>query len=198
MVAQPSTPASYFHLLRQHSLGEKHRPLVVFTEVDAQAQGGRLAARRLHRGLFRPVIGDADADVDAVDTLLLCSGRVTWDLKVERAKREDGQRVAIARIEQLYPRPVDRIREEIKRYPNLKAIRWVQDERFNMGPWPHYQLNTWPELGDEVGIRIEPVTREASASRRSAWPSGTRRSRRTCSPGPSPPWTRGPRRTEQY
>ncbi len=165
VVAQPSTPASYFHLLRQHSLGEEHRPLVVFTpksmlkRKEAASQPGDFT-----EGSFRPVVGDADADVDAVDTLLLCSGRVTWDLKVERTKREDGQRVAIARIEQLYPRPVDQIREEIKRYPNLKAIRWVQDEPFNMGPWPHYQLNTWPELGDEVGIRIEPVTREASAS----------------------------------
>ena len=165
VVAQPSTPASYFHLLRQHSLGEEHRPLVVFTpksmlkRKEAASQPGDFT-----EGSFRPVVGDADADVEAVDTLLLCSGRVTWDLKVERTKREDGQRVAIARIEQLYPRPVDLIREEIKRYPNLKAIRWVQDEPVNMGPWPHYQLNVWPELGDEVGIRIEPVTRGASAS----------------------------------
>jgi 2-oxoglutarate dehydrogenase E1 component len=112
-------------------------------------------------GTFRPFIADADADPEQVDTLLLCSGRVTWDLMVERAKREDGGRIAIARIEQLYPRPVDDIRAEIERYPHLKAVRWVQDEPLNMGPWPHYQLNVWPTVSD---IRVEPVTRPALSS----------------------------------
>ena len=92
-------------------------------------------------GTFRPLIGDADADPAKVDTVLLCSGRVTWDLMVERAKSEDGERVAIARVEQLYPRPIEEIKAEIARYPDLKAVRWVQDEPRNMGPWPYYALN---------------------------------------------------------
>ena len=147
VVAQPSTPASYFHLLRQHSLGEEHRPLIVFTPKSMlKRKEAASQPADFTEGTFRPFIGDADADPEKVDTLLLCSGRVTWDLMVERAKREDGERFAIARVEQLYPRPVDDIRAEIARYPNLKAVRWVQDEPRNMGPWPHYQLNVWPEL----------------------------------------------------
>ena len=161
VVAQPSTPASYFHLLRQHSLGEEHRPLIVFTpksmlkRKEAASQPDDFTS-----GGFRPLITDAVADPEKVDTLLLCSGRVTWDLMVERAKREDSSRFAIARVEQLYPRPTEEINDELGRFPKLKAIRWVQDEPRNMGPWPHYALNVWPALGRPV----EPVTRQASSS----------------------------------
>lgn len=161
VVAQPSTPASYFHLLRQHSLGEDHRPLVVFTpksmlkRKEAASQPDDFTS-----GEFRPLITDATADPDKVETLLLCSGRVTWDLVVERAKREDGEKFAIARVEQLYPRPTEEINDYVESFPHLKAVRWVQDEPRNNGPWPHYQLNVWPALGRTV----EPVTRGASAS----------------------------------
>jgi 2-oxoglutarate decarboxylase len=164
VVAQPSTPASYFHLLRQHSLGEEHRPMVVFTpksmlkRKEAASQPGDFTA-----GTFQPFVADAEADPEKVDTLLLCSGRVTWDLMVERAKREDKERFAIARIEQLYPQPIEEIRAELESYPHLKAVRWVQDEPRNMGPWPHYQLNVWPELSDLAGP-VEPITRPALSS----------------------------------
>jgi 2-oxoglutarate dehydrogenase E1 component len=160
-IAQPSTPASYFHLLRQHSLDEEHRPLVVFTpksmlkRKEAASQPDDFST-----GTFRPFIGDDQADADQVDTLLLCSGRVTWDLMVERRKREDGGRFAIARVEQLYPRPEAEIREEIARYPRLKQVRWVQDEPANMGPWPHYALNVWPH----VDAQVELVARPESSS----------------------------------
>ena len=79
---------------------------------------------------------------------------------VERAARGNPERFAIARIEQLYPRPVDDIKAEVARYPHLKTVRWVQDEPVNMGPWPNYQLNVWPGLD----IVVEPVTRPPSAS----------------------------------
>ncbi len=161
VVAQPSTPASYFHLLRRHSLGSKHRPLIVFTPKSMLKR--KEAASQpddFTRGAFRPLIGDANADPSKVDTLLVCSGRVTWDLMVDREKREQKERFAIARVEQLYPQPIDELREEIARYPNLKQVRWVQDEPINMGPWPNYALNVVPELD----ARVEPVTREASSS----------------------------------
>ncbi|HRD59664.1 MAG TPA: multifunctional oxoglutarate decarboxylase/oxoglutarate dehydrogenase thiamine pyrophosphate-binding subunit/dihydrolipoyllysine-residue succinyltransferase subunit, partial [Nocardioides sp.] len=161
VVAQPSTPASYFHLLRRHSLGQEHRPLIVFTpksmlkRKEAASQPSDFVS-----GGFRPFISDATADAQQIDTLLLCSGRVTWDLMVERAKREDSERFAIGRVEQLYPRPVDDILHEIARYPHLKAVRWVQDEPLNMGPWPNYALNVWPQ----VDATVEPVTRAESSS----------------------------------
>ena len=161
VVAQPSTPASYFHLLRQHSLGEEHRPLIVFTPKSMlKRKEAASQPSDFTEGTFQPVVADAAADVDAVETLLLCSGRVTWDLMVDRAKRENGAKFAIARLEQLYPRPTAQIVAEINRYPNLKAVRWVQDEPRNMGPWPHYQLNVWPGLD----LTVEPVTRPESSS----------------------------------
>ena len=161
VVAQPSTPASYFHLLRTHSLGEEHRPLVVFTpksmlkRKDAASQPSDFT-----EGSYRPFIGDAEADRAKVETLLMCSGRVTWDLVVDRKKRENGETFAIGRVEQLYPQPIEDIQAEIAKYPNLKTIRWVQDEPVNNGPWPHYALNVWNQLS----LEVEPVTRSASAS----------------------------------
>ncbi len=162
-VAQPSTPASYFHLLRRHSLGSVHRPMIVFTpksmlkRKDAASQPTDLTS-----GTFRPVIGDDVTDPAAVERLVLCSGRITWDLLAERQRREpDSLRTAIARLEQLYPRPVEEIKAELAKYPNVKEIRWVQDEPANMGPWPHMALNLAPELGD---IPFKRVSRADSAA----------------------------------
>jgi 2-oxoglutarate dehydrogenase E1 component len=161
VVAQPSTPASYFHLLRRHALGEVHRPLVVFTpksmlrRKEAASQPDDFTS-----GSFQTVVGDATADPARVETLLLCSGRVTWDLMVERGKRENGDTVAVARVEQLYPWPVEELKAEIAKYPNLKTVRWVQDEPFNQGPWPSYALNVVPHLG----VGVQPVTRQASST----------------------------------
>ncbi|MEV7431190.1 multifunctional oxoglutarate decarboxylase/oxoglutarate dehydrogenase thiamine pyrophosphate-binding subunit/dihydrolipoyllysine-residue succinyltransferase subunit [Nocardioides sp. NPDC092400] len=161
VVAQPSTPASHFHLLRQHSLGERHRPLIVFTPKSMlKRKEAASQPSDFTEGTFRPFIADADADPEKVDTLLLCSGRVTWDLMVERAKQEHGERFAIGRVEQLYPRPIDDIRAEIARYPHLKEVRWVQDEPQNMGPWPHYALNVAPE----VDAKVVPVCRPEGSS----------------------------------
>ena len=161
VVAQPSTPASYFHLLRQHSLGEAHRPLIVFTPKSMlKRKEAASQPADFTEGTFRPFITDTVADKDKVETLLLCSGRITWDLMVERGKRENGEKFAIARIEQLYPRPVDEIKAEIARFPHLKQVRWVQDEPANMGPWSHYAMNVW----NDVDAVVEPVTREQSSS----------------------------------
>ncbi|MDQ4007164.1 MAG: hypothetical protein M3211_03590, partial [Actinomycetota bacterium] len=88
-VAQPSSPASYFHLLRRHSLGGAHRPLIVFTpksmlkRKDAASQPADFT-----QGHFLPVIGDEAVDPGRVEKVLLCSGRVAWDLLAERKKRE--------------------------------------------------------------------------------------------------------------
>ncbi|HVK27259.1 MAG TPA: multifunctional oxoglutarate decarboxylase/oxoglutarate dehydrogenase thiamine pyrophosphate-binding subunit/dihydrolipoyllysine-residue succinyltransferase subunit, partial [Nocardioides sp.] len=159
VVAQPSTPASYFHLLRQHSLGGEHKPLIVFTpksmlkRKEAASQPADFTS-----GEFRAVIGDDTVDPAKVTTVLLVSGRLTWDLAVERQKtnRDD---VAILRVEQLYPWPVEAIKAELAKYPNAK-VKWVQDEPYNQGPWPSYYLNVVPQLDRE----IEPVTRKASST----------------------------------
>lgn len=159
VVAQPSTPASHFHLLRMHSLGGEHKPLVIFTpksmlkRKEAASQPADFTS-----GSFRPVIGDDKVDPDKVTKVLLVSGRLTWDLIVERTKseRED---VAIVRVERLYPWPVEELKAELAKYPDAK-VRWVQDEPFNQGPWPSYHLNVVPQLDREV----EPITRKSSST----------------------------------
>lgn len=105
VVAQPSTPASYFHLLRQHSLGEEHRPLIVFTPKSMlKRKEAASQPRDFTTGSFQPVIGDDQVDPVAVEKLLLCSGRITWDLMVERKRLEgDNPRTAIARLSSSIP-----------------------------------------------------------------------------------------------
>jgi 2-oxoglutarate decarboxylase len=113
-------------------------------------------------GTFQPVVGDAKVDPDRVTKVLLCSGRITWDLMVERGKREgDDPTTAIVRVEQLYPRPVAELKAELARYPKLAEVRWVQDEPANMGAWPHYALNLTAELD---GLPFRRVSRPESSS----------------------------------
>jgi 2-oxoglutarate decarboxylase len=153
-VAQPSTPASHFHLLRWQSLGDAHRPLVVFTpksmlkRKDAASMPGDFTS-----GTFQPIIGDDKVEAAAVERVLLCSGRITWDLQAER-KRIGDTRTAILRMEQLYPRPVAELKAQLAAYPNVRELRWVQDEPANMGPWPHMALNLTPEMDGLPFFRV--------------------------------------------
>ncbi len=163
VVAQPSSPASYFHLLRRHSLGEKHRPMVVFTPKSMlKRKEAASQPEDFTEGTYLPVIGDDSiVDPDKVTKVVLCSGRITWDLWVDRKKREGDEPVTpIVRIEQLYPRPLKELKRELKKYPNLREVRWVQDEPANMGPWPHLALNMFPELD----IDYSRVSRPESSS----------------------------------
>ena len=162
VVAQPSTPASYFHLLRRHTLGDEHRPMVVFTPKSMlRRKEAASKPEDFTEGTFRPLVPDEVASADDVDTLLLCSGRITWDLMVERGKQQaEKTTTAIARIEQLYPEPLSELKAEIARYPHLREVRWVQDEPANMGPAPHLRLNVFPELD----LPVQVISRSASSS----------------------------------
>jgi 2-oxoglutarate dehydrogenase E1 component len=120
------------------------------------------------QGTFLPLVGDVKVDPEKVDTLLLCSGRITWDLMVERGKQQGDQlTTAITRFEQLYPRPEAELKDEIGRYPNLKEIRWVQDEPANMGPAPHFRLNLFTELDQPVKIISRPASSSPSVGQHS-------------------------------
>lgn len=162
VVAQPSTPASHFHLLRRHALGEEHKPLIIFTPKSMlKRKEAASQPEAFTQGSFAPVIGDSVADPEKVTKVLLCSGRITWDLMVERGKREGEEpTTAIVRVEQLYPRPVEELKSELGRFPNLREVRWVQDEPVNMGPAPHFRLNLFGALGHDVKV----LAREESSS----------------------------------
>ncbi|WP_313408030.1 multifunctional oxoglutarate decarboxylase/oxoglutarate dehydrogenase thiamine pyrophosphate-binding subunit/dihydrolipoyllysine-residue succinyltransferase subunit [Aeromicrobium sp.] len=161
-IAQPSTPASYFHLLRRQNLQAEHRPLIVFTPKSMlRNKAATSQPEDFTSGTFRPVIGDDAVDASKVERVLLCSGKVTWDLRAERKKREgDSPTTAIVRLEQLYPRPKAEIEAELAKYPNVRELRWVQDEPENQGPWPHVALY----LKDAFGLPMTQVTRPESSA----------------------------------
>jgi multifunctional 2-oxoglutarate metabolism enzyme len=157
-VAQPSTPASYFHLLRRHSLQGEHNPLIVFTPKQLlRLKAAVSQPEEFTHGTFRPVLNDAAAEANpaAVQKVLLASGRVTYDLLAERKKAEpDKISTAILRVEQLYPLAAEEIKAELAKYPNLEEVRWVQDEPANQGPWPFMALNLTEHLGGKPFYRV--------------------------------------------
>lgn len=162
-IAQPSTPASYFHLLRQQNLEADHRPLIVFTPKSMlRSKAAASQPEDFTSGEWRPVIGDDTVDAGSVKRVLLCSGKIAWELFAERNKREeDSSRTAIVRLEQLYPRPIEQIKAELERFSGVEEVRWVQDEPENQGPWPHVQMHFPAQLGD---LPLTPVTRPESST----------------------------------
>jgi 2-oxoglutarate dehydrogenase E1 component len=165
-VAHPSTPASYFHLLRWHAYREHRRPLVVFTPKSMlRLKAAASPVEDLTGGTFRPVITEVEGGVDpgGVRRVLLCSGKVYYDLLAERAKRaaSGGAQVAILRLEQLAPLPGEQVREALSAYPAEAELVWVQEEPANQGPWPFMALNLPAHLD---GRRLVSVSRAASAS----------------------------------
>jgi 2-oxoglutarate decarboxylase len=162
-VAQPSSPASYFHLLRRQALESEHRPLIVFTPKSMlRSKAAASDPSEFTEGTFRPVIGDDGVDASSVERVLVCSGKIAWDLFSERKKREaDQSRTAIVRLEQLYPRPTEQLKAEIAKYPNAREVRWVQDEPANQGPWPHVALHF---SGEFDGLPLLRVSRPESSA----------------------------------
>ncbi|MFD1826194.1 MULTISPECIES: multifunctional oxoglutarate decarboxylase/oxoglutarate dehydrogenase thiamine pyrophosphate-binding subunit/dihydrolipoyllysine-residue succinyltransferase subunit [Mumia] len=164
-VAQPSTPASYFHLLRRQNLESEHRPLIVFTPKQLlRLKAAMSRPEDFTTGTFEPVLADpaeSSLDTNKVERVLLASGRVSYDVLATRDKVEaDASRTAVIRVEQLYPLPLEEIKAELAKYPNATEVRWVQDEPANQGPWPFMALNLAPELA----LPLVPVSRDASAA----------------------------------
>jgi multifunctional 2-oxoglutarate metabolism enzyme len=136
-LANCTTPAQYFHLLRSQGLLNDPRPLIVFTPKSLlRLRESTSTLTELTTGRFQPVIDDPTGPLrrDEVRTLLLCSGRMYYELSLS-PKRADATDVAIARVEQLYPLPVESILQLVAAYPNLERLYWVQEEPQNMGAW---------------------------------------------------------------
>ena len=166
--AQPSTPASYFHLLRRQALDPVHRPLIVFTPKSMlRNKRATSSPEEFTSGVFQPVVPAEVSDEAAVRTLVLCSGKVYWDLVAEHEKGEPARReqLAIARVEQLYPLASAELLAEVSRYPNLREVRWVQDEPANQGPWPFMALHLPGHL-ERVrhGLPLTRVSRPESSA----------------------------------
>ena len=160
-VARPSTPASYFHLLRRQAYARPRRPLIVFTpKAMLRLRGATSAVEDFTHGRFEPVIDDErGVDKSAVRRVLLHSGKIHWDLRAELEKNPDPT-IALVRIEQFYPKPVDELNMVIDKYPNAELV-WVQDEPENQGAWPFIALEFVKHLH---GRTIRRVSRPAAAS----------------------------------
>ncbi|WP_291755715.1 multifunctional oxoglutarate decarboxylase/oxoglutarate dehydrogenase thiamine pyrophosphate-binding subunit/dihydrolipoyllysine-residue succinyltransferase subunit [Cellulomonas sp. 73-92] len=156
-IAEPSTPASYFHLLRRQAYARPRRPLVVFTPKQMlRMKPATSDVADFTSGTFRPVIGDplAEAEAGSVTRVLLCAGRIYWDLLAHRVTTGD-RHTAIVRLEQLYPFDADAARAALAPYPDAELV-WVQDEPENQGAWSYLSLHAPRRLGRPLTVVSRP------------------------------------------
>jgi 2-oxoglutarate dehydrogenase E1 component len=163
-VCQPTTPAQIFHLLRRQMIRTFRKPLVIMTPKSLLRNKEAVSPLQdLARGGFQTVIPDTTADLDAkaVKKVVLCTGKVYYDLLIARRERELRD-VALLRVEQLYPFPHKALEAELKKYPALTQVVWCQDEPQNQGAWFFVQHHIQEALKD--GQRLSYAGRPASAS----------------------------------
>lgn len=140
-IADCSTPANMFHLLRRQMKSNFRKPLIVFTPKSLLRHPKAVSTvADLATGGFQEVIDDSDADVKKVKTLVFCTGKFYYDLLAaqEEKKRDD---IALVRVEQLFPVPAEQMKEIIKKYKNADDVVWAQEEPRNMGAWSHFLMH---------------------------------------------------------
>jgi 2-oxoglutarate dehydrogenase E1 component len=162
-VCYPSTPAQYFHLLRRQIKPGMERPLIVMTPKSLlRLPAASSSVSELASGGFEPVIDDVEiADAVTVEKIVMCSGKVYYDLSEARKKSEE-KRVAIVRLEQFYPFPTEAIRTLLAKYSKARQFVWAQEEPRNMGGWTFVEPRLESLLNE--GQRPVYVGRSASAS----------------------------------
>ena len=159
VVAQASTPANWFHLLRRQAYARPRKPLIALTPKQLlRRKGVTSSVEEFTSGEFKPVIGEVNSNVHDVNRVILCTGRVYYDLAEKRDADGDMQ-TAIIRLEQLYPNPVDELAAELAKYPGAEIL-WVQDEPGNYGAWSHLAVEMFPTMG----ISVRRVSRPNAAS----------------------------------
>ncbi len=161
-VVNPTTPAQYFHMLRRQALRRWKKPLIVMTPKSLLRHKDAVSLfAEFSHGKFHDVLPDVTKSPEGVKRILLCSGKVYYDLAAyrEELKRDD---VAIIRIEQLYPFPANALRAELSKYSKDASLFWVQEEPRNMGAWGFLRTRYGERLLDEYPFR--GVCRPESAS----------------------------------
>jgi 2-oxoglutarate dehydrogenase E1 component len=163
-IANPSTAAQYFHLLRRQALIRKPRPLIVFTPKGLlRLDRAAATVDELAKGQFQFIIDDPAAAErrETVERLVLCTGKIFWDIDASE-RRKAAENVAIARVELLYPFAKEQLSELIASYPNLTEIVWAQEEPRNMGCWK-VMSRRMPDLLPK-GVELGYVGRPTRAS----------------------------------
>ena len=162
-VAYPTTPAQHFHLLRAQALIDMHRPLVVVTPKSMlRLKAAVSAPGDFTTGRWQPVMDDPDRpDAAGVRRVVLCSGKVFYDLLAGRRKAGLTD-VALVRMEQLYPLPAEELEDALARYTAATELVWAQEEPANQGGWPHVALSLPEHLPERLALRR--VSRRHAAS----------------------------------
>ena len=166
-VVNCTSPAQYFHVIRRQMKRKYRAPLIIFTPKSLlRSPAATSSVVELSEGRFQPVIDDPIglARPEDVDRLLFCSGKVYYDLVEERDRRlgDEAHRVAICRVEELYPWPEEALARIVGGYPNVGRVCWVQEEPHNMGPWFFAAPRLKGLLPER--IKLEYVGRPAAAS----------------------------------
>jgi 2-oxoglutarate dehydrogenase E1 component len=158
-VAYPSSPAQYFHILRRQMKRGFRKPLVLMTPKSLlRLKAATSPLEELISGRFHEVLDDTDADPGRVRRVVLCGGKLYYDLR-ERRDQEEGGEVALVRVEQFYPFPEEVLGRALARYRKAREFVWAQEESQNMGAWTFLE----PRLRG-MGYAVEYVGRDASAS----------------------------------
>ena len=163
-IANCTTAAQYFHLLRRQALDPIGRPLVVVTPKGLlRLKDATSTLADLAEGEFKPVIDDARQDKSSVRRLVLCAGKIYYDIAGHEARAATADAIALARVEQLYPFPSSALAELVASYPQLDEIVWAQEEPQNMGPWRSIR-HRLEEAANGVKLRYIGRTWRASPS----------------------------------
>jgi 2-oxoglutarate dehydrogenase E1 component len=145
-IVQPSLPAQLFHVLRRQLIRPYRKPLILFTPKSLLRLPASVSSLEdLAGGAFQPVLAPYRGEGAEVETVVMCSGRIYFDLENRRDDRAD---YAIVRIEQLYPFPDQELKKVLTSFPNARRLLWVQDEPQNQGPWRYmaYHLRQLSQL----------------------------------------------------
>jgi 2-oxoglutarate dehydrogenase E1 component len=163
-IVQPTNAAQIFHVLRRQMLRMFRKPLVIMTPKSLlRAKDATSPLTDFTKGEFKTVIGETNGDIvaDKVKRVVVCSGKVYYDLVRKREEKKSTDTVVI-RVEQLYPFPHKAFAAEIKKYPNATDIVWTQDEPQNQGAWFFIQHQIHENMLD--GQKLGYAGRPASAS----------------------------------
>ena len=167
-IANCTTAAQYFHLLRRQALDPVSRPLIVFTPKGLlRLKDAASTLVELADGVFHPVLDDRGADREQVERLVLCSGKVYYDI-AQHEERAHAATVAIGRVEQLYPFPTSAVAAVMGSYPRLKEVVWAQEEPQNMGPFRSVRHRLEEALPSDVPLSY--VGRQWRASPSEGYP----------------------------
>ncbi|TLU61340.1 2-oxoglutarate dehydrogenase E1 component [Thalassotalea litorea] len=162
-VCVPSTPAQVFNMLRRQVVRPMRRPLIVMSPKSLLRHPLAVSSmEELASGVYQNVIGEVDElDKKAVKRIVMCSGKVYYEL-LEKRRKQELNNIAIVRIEQLYPFPEEELKAIIAEYPNVKDFVWCQEEPQNQGAWYCSQHHFWNSI--PKGATLTYAGRKASAA----------------------------------